>query len=144
VAPEGRHALQQFAGVTALVGIAVIGGVLSKESPADTAELGISVGELRSQAAELALIVRDVDAERLDRGSAQRHLHQLASASAVTRRDLQDLEVAPELTQPRAQALAHAEVLGHDFALFPALDAVAVVRLRDDLQRIEDDLHRRA
>jgi len=147
VAPEARSALYQLAGVVSIAGIVVVGGALSKERPADAAQLRIPVGELRSQAAELAQLEGDTADGHLSASIARRHVIQLDKAFESTLHDLTSLDVLPPLATSRRDALALAHELERRLAGFgahAAPDARAPPTLRDGLQQIEDTLRRAA
>ena len=147
MAPEARRALYQLAGVVSIAGIVVFGGVLSKERPADAAQLRIPVGELRSQAAELAQLEADAGDGRLSAPIARRHVQQLDKACESTLDDLTSLDVLPPLATSQRDALALARELERRLASFGARhapDARAPASLLDGLQQIEDALRRAA
>jgi hypothetical protein len=95
-----------------VLGAAVIGLAwqIYALAPAGAARLRVPVGELRSQAAELELVQRDVLAGRLPRAFMARHLQQLGADSSRSFESLTRLDVRAPLMD--AHALARRSALG--------------------------------
>ena len=77
-------------------------------APAGAGRLRVPVGELRSQAAELELVQRDVLAGRLPPSFMNRHLQQLGEDSARSFAALTHLDVRDRLNGEHALALRSA------------------------------------
>ncbi|HJV63644.1 MAG TPA: hypothetical protein VJ743_22030 [Albitalea sp.] len=102
-APSSRPALRQALVLAVVLASAVAAGVIVERRPAGNDELKISVGELRSQAAELELLLAQDDSAlppRFVRAQAT----QLARAVDQSRQGLQDLRLQPALQPRRDQA----------------------------------------
>jgi len=147
--PRGKsakqRALRQLAGLALLTGTLVIGGVLSEESPADAAQLRIPIGELRSDAAELAAIQVDLESGRLSVDHARRHLRQLGTTFDASLGKLAALDVVPALAPLQRDALALGRELERrldDVGASGDRNGEAAAQLRDDLQRMETRLRR--
>jgi hypothetical protein len=114
-------------------------------APAGAGRLRVPVGELRSQAAELELVQRDVLAGRLPPAFMNRHLQQLGEDSARSFAALTHLEVRDRLKGEHA--LARRSALGIQLELAdlaadetPRPDVAG--DLREDLTALEQSLRR--
>jgi hypothetical protein len=102
---ERRTALLQLLAILAVGAALTFMSVRLAAAPADKPELAVAVGELRSQAAELAQLERDRDADNIDARFVRFHSVQLARSVRTAFRELTSLQVVPELTALKAQAV---------------------------------------
>src|SRR4051812_8500594 len=101
---ELRQAQHQLAWCLLGAAIAGLGWQIYALAPAGAARLRVPVGELRSQAAELALVQHEVNEGRLPRRFMRIHLQQLGEDSARSFAALTHVEPASALADPHAQA----------------------------------------
>jgi hypothetical protein len=140
----GREAL---ALATVLV-IVIAGIVVVRQRPAGPDEVKIAIGELRSQAAELALFDAQATAVLPPRFIAA-HGRQLARVVDASREKLDGLEVPPSLAAPRAGGLRRAAELVAAAQHFerargplPAASAPGLEAAMHELQALERTLRR--
>jgi hypothetical protein len=140
---ERTHAILQTFGVIAITGVLTAVGVALARQPAKADELRIPIGELRSQAAELAATARGFSDGALTGQFVAAHALQLAKSTNKSFAELARLEVEPALDLPKAQALEDGrQVVTLVTDLRAGADVVQpdAERLRNDLTRLETGL----
>jgi hypothetical protein len=105
VEEERRQARRQVTTLGFLLS-AVLGAVIwAKHAPADAAELRILVGELRSQAAELATLTEEEAAGTIGEAFVREHARQLAKINTTSFLELAHLRVEQELEVEKSRSL---------------------------------------
>jgi hypothetical protein len=107
---ESSHAQHQFAWSVLVAAVMGLIWQIYALAPAGADRLRVPVGELRSQAAELALVQREVLAGRVPPSFMDRHLQQLGEDSARSFAALTHLDVRDPLK--REHAMARVSALG--------------------------------
>jgi acyl-CoA reductase-like NAD-dependent aldehyde dehydrogenase len=122
--------------------------LIVQQRPAGPDELKISVSELRSQFAELALLDAQA-AGLLPPRFVRAHANQLADAVEQTRDDLARLHTRSDLAGVRAEANRHAKTLADAVRRLeqagrplPAASASGLLSARLELNAIEEALRR--
>jgi hypothetical protein len=147
--PTRSHHAKREALVLAIVAAALLSGTLIvQQRPAGPDELKISVGELRSQFAELALLDAQA-AGRVPPRFVRAHATQLAEAVDGTRDELGKLHPRSDLAGVRAEAKRHANTLadavhrlGQGGRPLPAASAAGLLAARREIKAIEEALGR--
>jgi len=143
VAHERRVALAQFFGVMAVVVGVVWVGLYLTHRPGDRVELRIAIGELRSEAAETAVVAREYAAGSLDGRFVGTHAGQLANSTEAAYRTLAELDVLPDLVPIKTAALdAERELVAAvtDLRAGQEPSADQTAHLRDGLAELEGQL----
>jgi hypothetical protein len=142
---ELRQAQMQLAACLLVAAVAGLIWQVYEVAPAGAGRLRVPVGELRSQAAELELVQREVLAGRLPARFMRLHLQQLGEDSARSFASLTRLTVTPPLAD--GHALARRSALGIQLELAdlaaqgaPRPDAAQDLRAR--LSALEQSLRR--
>jgi hypothetical protein len=140
---ERRTALLQLLAILALGATLIFMSVKLAAAPADKPELAVAVGELRSQAAELAQLEREQDAGRIDARFVSFHSIQLARSTRNAYRELTELEVIPELSELKADAVRNGSELvtaATNLRAGTRIPRERAERLRDEFARIDSAL----
>jgi hypothetical protein len=111
---ERRIGLLQGTSLLMVIGAVGVLAVWLERAPAEAPELRITVAQLRSQAAELTLLQRELDAGAVTGMFARQHAGQLSKTAHDAFRTLASLTVAPELVDVQRRAIADGgELLNH-------------------------------
>jgi hypothetical protein len=142
---ERRHATLQFVGCLTVGSLLAIAGVRMANAPADGPTLRIPIGELRSQAAEIAELQRSFESGSVSSHFLRSHSRQLTKATTASYRALSELKVQPPLADAKRRALDEARgVVSAVAALRAGQDVPAgdAELRRDALHRLEREVNR--